>query len=133
MGSPDIFFIIIWHERRISGDMHIPMHYSPSCSRVNFQEQYGVPSFVPGGQDRHSVLTRASMVRAKTGNSTNPTDRQGNSGIPFRSRAAWTRQVFVVTTRVFLSGRRISVSLTWEKRRLVKAIAVHPVLPDQEG
>jgi hypothetical protein len=83
-----------------------PVAYCPSS--VNFQEQYGDPGRVSGGQDRHVVITRESMVRANTGNSTIPTDLQGNSAIPFLFRAACTRQVFVVTMSVFSSGRRIS-------------------------
>ena len=83
----------------------------------------GVPGSVSGGHDRHVVIIRASMVRAKTGNSTIPTDLQGNSAIPFLVRAACTRHVFVVTMRVFLSGRKISSLLRRETSRLLKAIS----------
>ena len=79
-------------------------HSSPSS--VNFQEQYGIPGRVSGGHDMHVDTILESMVRANTGNSTIPTNTQGNCAIPFLCRAACTRQVFVVTINVFSSGRQ---------------------------
>jgi hypothetical protein len=108
-----------FHRQVIRG--FIADHSAPYS--VNFHEQYGVPGSVSGGHDKHVVIIRASMVRANRGNSTIPTDLQGNSGIPFLFRAVCTRQVFVVTMRVFLSGRWISSLLRSVTSRFLNAIS----------
>ena len=69
----------------------------------------------------HCVIIRASMVLANTGNSIRPTDLQGNCAIPFLSRAACTRQVFVVTIKVFSSGRRISSFIKEGNKPIIKS------------